>query len=76
MNNIYKNYDLFDCPNSGRGPWTLFDIEDGKCPDCEEEEEEAFTCPTCGRGPWAFYEIEDDQCPLCRGKIDEDDFYD
>lgn len=50
--------------------------EDGRCPDCEEEEEEAFTCPTCGRGPWAFYEIEDDQCPLCSGEMDEDDFYD
>ena len=74
MNNIYKNYDLFDCPNCGRGPWTIHEIENGKCPSCEDDREELFECPTCGRGWWTDYEIENDQCPLCRGEMDEDDF--
>jgi len=68
------NSELLDCPNCGRGPWTIYEIENGKCPSCEDDREELFECPTCGRGWWTDYEIENDQCPLCRGKMDEDDF--
>jgi hypothetical protein len=30
--------ELFDCPNCGRGPWTIYEIENGLCPFCQEEE--------------------------------------
>jgi hypothetical protein len=30
--------ELFDCPTCGRGGWTTYEIEDGLCPCCQQEE--------------------------------------
>ena len=30
--------ELFDCPTCGRGEWTTYEIENGTCPCCREED--------------------------------------
>lgn len=29
---------LYDCPTCGRGGWTCYEIVNGECPSCREEE--------------------------------------